>query len=144
MDLKLFVLHGGQQRNIRNFHSTKKVFFGFHECTSTEEPRGGRGRRKDRGEVKMCRCCGIAGTLHLSPPSLCFLHLNKKQDFLDVDVTVRPSRRESILQKKQEDDFITTEYKKVRVRGEMSSHYNYDGQMNAHNVPLREMNHKKV
>ena len=24
------------------------------------------------------------------------------------------------------------------------SRYHYDGQMNAHNVPLREMNHKKV
>ena len=49
-----------------------------------------------------------------------------------------------------EDDFITSEYKKTKDRGEMSR-YIYDAQkagktfkMNAHHVPLRQMNHKKV
>ena len=50
--------------------------------------------------------------------------------------------------KRSNDDFITGEYKKTRVRGEIS-HYNYDAQktgkgfkMNAHHVPLRQMNHR--
>ena len=49
----------------------------------------------------------------------------------------------------ENDDFITAEYNKARVRGEMSR-YNYDAQkdgktfkMNAHHVPLRQMNHTR-
>ncbi len=84
MDLKLFVIGVGERSGI------SPNFFGFHECMRTEEPRGGRGGKKNRGEVKMCRCCGTADTFHLSPPSSPrFLHFNKKQDFLDVHVAVR-------------------------------------------------------
>ena len=37
MDLKLFVLSGGQlSEDNPNFHSTNKLIFGSHECTSTE------------------------------------------------------------------------------------------------------------
>jgi hypothetical protein len=37
MDLKLFVLSGGQlSEDNPNFHSTNKLIFSCHECTSTE------------------------------------------------------------------------------------------------------------
>jgi hypothetical protein len=50
MDLKLFVLGGGQlSEDTPNFHSTNKLIFSCHECTSTEEPVEGEGGERIGG-----------------------------------------------------------------------------------------------
>jgi hypothetical protein len=70
MDLKLFVLGGGQRSETPPISTAQTN--SFLAVTNARVPRtsGGRGRRKDREEVKMCRCCGIEGTFHLSPLAL--------------------------------------------------------------------------